>query len=52
MGDAYGAGVIHHVSSDLDELLDDDGNESIKNGNANGSHFHVRENGITNTTTF
>ncbi|CAB4021075.1 excitatory amino acid transporter-like, partial [Paramuricea clavata] len=36
MGDAYGAGVINHVSSDLDVLfIGDDGNESIKNGNAN-----------------
>jgi hypothetical protein len=52
MGDAYGAGMINHVSTDLDVLLDDDGNESIKNGNANGSHFHAGENGITNTTTF
>ena len=49
MGDAYGAGMINHVSTDLQELQDDDENGSIKNGHANG---HIEGNGIIATTTF
>ena len=47
MGDAYGAGMINHVSTDLHELLDDEENGSIKNGHANG---HIEGNEATTTT--
>jgi hypothetical protein len=49
MGDAYGAGMINHVSTDLHELLDNEANGNVKNGNANG---HAGENGFATTTTF
>ena len=46
MGDAYGAGMINHVSTDLHELLDDNENGNMKNGHANG---HIE---VATTTTF
>ena len=47
MGDAYGAGMINHVSTDLHELLDDEENGRIKNGHVNG---HIDRNEATTTT--
>ena len=49
MGDAYGAGMINHVSTDLHELLDDEENGSIKSDRENRL---IEENGNAATTTF
>jgi hypothetical protein len=49
MGDAYGAGLINHLSTDLHELPDDEANGGIKNGHVNG---HTGGNDITKTTNF
>ncbi|XP_028401706.1 excitatory amino acid transporter 1-like [Dendronephthya gigantea] len=51
MGDAYGAGMINHVSTDLNQLLDDHETERDKNGTAKGNHFRAGENSTTCSTT-
>ena len=48
MGDAYGAGMINHVSTEMHELQDDEENGSIENGRAIG---HIEGNGNATTTT-
>lgn len=52
MGDAYGAGLINHLATDLENILEDQENGGIKNSNANENRFHTQENGTTSTTTF
>lgn len=47
MGDAYGAGLINHLSNDLCVLLDD---KVKQNRIANG--VHAEDYGISTTTTF
>lgn len=52
MGDGYGAGLINHLSTDLDNLLEDQENGALNNSNVDENRFHTRDNGTTNTTTF
>ena len=49
MGDAYGAGMINHVSTEMHELQDDEENGSIKSDHTKGL---IEENGNATTTTF
>ena len=51
MGDAYGAGLINHLSTDPNNLLEDQ-NGVINNSNVDKNRFHTEENGTTSTTTF
>ena len=49
MGDAYGAGLINHLSTDPENLLED--HVVINNCNVDENRFQVKENGTTSTTT-
>ena len=48
MGDAYGAGLINHLYTDPDNLLED---HVATNSNVDENRFQVKENGTTSTTT-